>query len=443
MKYLINTDRNSSRKWLEASIITAVILLFTFYFNSNDPFFLKSTFPWIWFGPLFLALSYGLGPAIFSMLVMSAALFLYAHQIDLPFLDFRNYLIAGFLLIVLVGEFSSLWQSKVRHAEEVSRYIENKLDTFSHAFYILRQSHDQLEQSLISKPATLRSVLLQLRKQMLANQGQLNQDTASGLMELLVHFTKVNQGAIYHYIEEIDSFELVAKHEYLAPLNREDPLVVKALENKTTNHYPLSFLTDKDESAYLAAIPIIANGNKIKGIIVIVDMPFLSLNEENLESITILAHYYANSLNAIKASQAILTKYPNCDINFASEFYNFQALMTDKNISSYLVSIALKPSSMSENVMKTFFEQQRSIDSHWLTKGKDKDNNEVPILFSLLPFSNADVVNGYINRMKNLAMQKYQIDIDKSIVFYYQKLKSNIEPMQLIENTFKLIEKNI
>lgn len=74
----------------------------------------------------------------------------------LPFLG-------GLILIMLIGEFSSLWVARTRRAETVQVYLDQRLEYLTHQYYLLRLSHDRLEQDLISRPMAMRDALKTLR----------------------------------------------------------------------------------------------------------------------------------------------------------------------------------------------------------------------------------------------------------------------------------------
>ncbi|MFX5245279.1 hypothetical protein ABTD35_21060, partial [Acinetobacter baumannii] len=64
---------------------------------------------------------------------------------------------------MICGEFSSLWRNRVRRAESVQAYLEQRLEYLTHQHYLLRLSHDRLEQDLISRPVSMRDALVSLR----------------------------------------------------------------------------------------------------------------------------------------------------------------------------------------------------------------------------------------------------------------------------------------
>ena len=131
------------------------------WLNPADPLWIEAAFPWPWFAPLILALRYGPLPGLAgSGLLLAAWLLLnVGHTDDFPKLFF----LGGLILIMLAGEFSSLWLARTRRAETIQLYLDQRLETLTRQYYLLRLSHDRLEQDLISRPISMRDALLKLR----------------------------------------------------------------------------------------------------------------------------------------------------------------------------------------------------------------------------------------------------------------------------------------
>ena len=124
------------------------------WLNPADPLWIDAAFPWPWFAPLILALRYGPLPGLAgSGLLLAAWLLLnVGHTDDFPKLFF----LGGLILIMLAGEFSSLWLARTRRAETVQLYLDQRLENLTRQYYLLRLSHDRLEQDLISRPISMR-----------------------------------------------------------------------------------------------------------------------------------------------------------------------------------------------------------------------------------------------------------------------------------------------
>ncbi len=69
------------------------------------------------------------------------------------------FFLGGLITVMLVGEFSSLWRARTRRAEAVQYYLDQRLEHLIRQYYLLRLSHDRLEQELIGRPMSMRDAL--------------------------------------------------------------------------------------------------------------------------------------------------------------------------------------------------------------------------------------------------------------------------------------------
>ena len=129
--------------------------------NPEDPLWIHASFPWVWFAPVVLALRYGplAGMGAAGILLLTWLGLNTGQHDSFPKLPF----LGGLILIMLIGEFSSLWVARTRRAETVQVYLDQRLEYLTHQYYLLRLSHDRLEQDLISRPMAMRDALKTLR----------------------------------------------------------------------------------------------------------------------------------------------------------------------------------------------------------------------------------------------------------------------------------------
>ena len=92
---------------------------------------------------------------------------------------------------MLVGEFSSLWRARTRRAEAVQYYLDQRLEHLIRQYYLLRLSHDRLEQELIGRPMSMRDALKTLR----GLSG--SDDEAQILLRLLAQYCQISSAALH------------------------------------------------------------------------------------------------------------------------------------------------------------------------------------------------------------------------------------------------------
>ena len=119
------------------------------WLNPLDPLWVRSAFPWAWFAPIILALRYGPFPGLAAagVLLLAWLGFSVSGRIagEFPKINF----LGGLIFVMLCGEFSSARLIRARRAEGVQRYLDQRLDYLTHQYYLLRLSHDRLEQDLL------------------------------------------------------------------------------------------------------------------------------------------------------------------------------------------------------------------------------------------------------------------------------------------------------
>ncbi|MDP2842079.1 MAG: hypothetical protein Q8O06_00380, partial [Acetobacterium sp.] len=129
-------------KWLETLVITAALLLVGYFFNRNDPFFVHADFPWVWFAPLLIALRYGIAPGMFSVSIIFLLCLLMQRQ-GLLAGDFpTNFMLGGVLIALVCGQFSTMWNTRLRRSDSLSRHASERFEQLSRAYFMVRLSHD-------------------------------------------------------------------------------------------------------------------------------------------------------------------------------------------------------------------------------------------------------------------------------------------------------------
>src|SRR5262249_30353052 len=142
----------------------------------------------------------------------------------------------GTLILVMVcGEFCSVWQTRLRRLEYVYRQLEGRVSRLTRRHYLLRLSHERLEQDQIGRPITLRSALAEVRP-LIAEGGQGALPGAPELMRLLVQSCQLEVAALHR--AAAGSIEPVAAARVGEPgaLRPDDPLLRACLESGELAH---------------------------------------------------------------------------------------------------------------------------------------------------------------------------------------------------------------
>lgn len=414
--------------WVESIVISLLTLMATYYFHGHDPFFLQSTFAWIWFAPVIIALHYGVGPAILSLLIISAAFFMQYSSETLENTAYELYLLSGFILTILCGEFNTLWTGRVRRAELQDIYAEEVLNDLSREYYVVRLSHDRLEQNFINKPMTLRFALRDLRQLLIQRGGELTLDVAQRLLNLLHHYCSLYQVGLYVNTKKGIDPQPLAHVGPAVTLNLGDNLIQHSMDKKESSYIAVTHLKDLDGSDYLVSAPMRTSDGVLLGLIVVHDMPFMSLTKETLQILSILAGYFADEQLATKKSINLLKHYPECHWLFAAEMYRLTGLKKELNVDSVVTGIYVRPCQYHEEIYLHLQREHRGLDSVW-----PHEHGEQKVVFNLMPFSDSHSVSGYIQRIEASLKAKFGIDFTHPEIYYHFEYINTSDPLPVIQ----------
>lgn len=286
-------------KWLETLLITAFFLAFSVWQRPEDPFYLTGNFPWPVLGPLLVGLRYGFFMALISALIIIAALgFHLRFEIIAGAREFPYVWTIGVLGIsLLAGEFRDYWGRQQQKLEASNEYRGSRLEEFTRNYYLLKVSHDRLEQQLAGSSSSLREALRRLYAQIDdAGQAGLNRETAELMLQLLVRYGQLQIAGIYAINKGAPEPEPLATVGRFRKVDQKDPLLLHALAERKLVSVQTEFrqrMGDLDTDL-LAAIPLIDSEDRFIGLCVIEAMPFFSFEARSLRLLAILAGHMAD-----------------------------------------------------------------------------------------------------------------------------------------------------
>ncbi len=426
-----------TRFWIgiEIVLITGIILALSFYFDPQDPMMLEAPFPWIWFAPVLIALRYGTLAGAGSIVIIFAALFSFEPRALLISTHYRVYMLGGVLLMVVCGEFYNAWDDSKRRYSQLNEYIRKRLDGLNRAYYIIRLSHDRLEQSLISRPVTLRSAVGELRKLLVDVQGNLSSDIASRFLHILEQYCSLDRAALYLAQKGKLDANPIASVGGKLPLDLDDVLVKKSLSSSGVHYFGVNQIEEKEQSKYLVVTTFRDEDDSVLGLLAIEKMPFWALNDEILQSLLVLVSYMSESIWSTQSAKETLKIYSDCTLQFSLELNNLLSLKKQLNVDSALVAFAINHTDRYENILLGIQNRQRGLDVGWRYKGENQD-----ILFVILPFSSATAVEGFRNRFSGYLKEEFGVILGGEEV-YLRYLQLSSEPaLQVIKKLLGYVD---
>ncbi|MFE8643602.1 PelD GGDEF domain-containing protein [Sphingomonas sp. NCPPB 2930] len=404
---LADPDARAPVMLVETLLLPLVALALGVLMEPQDPLWEMAPFPWSWLAPVIVALRYGPLPGLGAACVLAIGwLGLHPGGYDaFP----QVYFLGGLILVMLVGEFSSLWQARTRRAENVQVYLDQRLEHLVRQYYLLRLSHDRLEQELIGRPMSMRDALSTLQ-----SVGSTDQDVAQGaetLLRLLAQYCQLESASLYAADDAHIDPEPIARLGNGAAIDPFDPLVQQATETRKLCHVS-QVLAGQQQTQYLAVAPLLDLGGEIYGLLVVDDMPFFSLQDENLQTINLLLGYYTDGLAMKALAEPIQARLPECPANFAFESQRLAHIRDTAQVPSVIVALEFLPRAIDAGLPDQIQRLKRELDEGWLIQGPNRH-----VLAMLMPLGDSATAEGYINRLELWSDQKTSQPLAESGVF--------------------------
>lgn len=394
----------------ETIVLTALGLIFGFWFAPDRPFFSLLGFSWLTLGPFLAGLRYGFAysfnSALFLIILMWGASEYYPPWQGLSFTSTTVSLV---FFALCAGEFRNYWYRQTLQLKAAAAYSEQRLEQVSKAFNLLRISHDKLEQQIASR-RSLRDSILAVRRHIMKAQ-----ITDAGIAELSSLILRVF--ADYVSVQQAGLFDIQAAREknhfnlkILAfiggafEVNMRDQLLLKAMATKKTHSLKVEAIAEKQyQDTLLLAIPLVDVFGNFIGLALVNKMPFRAFRADNIQLASILAGHIADIISIRSASQ------PLKDIELQNFTVHLMRCLEDVRsyaISGCLVAIQLTDKQRMQSIYTLITSGQRGLDYSWTTKNR---NGEI-IIFILLPLTDLAGVQGYRVRLKKMVMENYAFD---------------------------------
>lgn len=420
-----------ARPWvtlLEMVLLPLIAVTLGLLWNPEDPLWIDAGFPWAWLAVVIVALRYGPLAGVGSACVLLLAwLAINVGRYDaFP----QTFFLGGLILVLLVGEFSSLWQARTRRAENVQLYLDQRLEHLVRQYYLLRLSHDRLEQELIGRPMSMRDALSAL--QSIGSPDQTPEDGAQVLLRLLAQYCQIESAVLYPVRGDELDLQPVASMGAPTALVVSDPLVQQALETRKLCHISQA-VAQGQQSRYLAAAPLLDLGGDLYGLLIIDDMPFFSLQDENLQTINLLLGYYTDGLATQTLSRPIVEALPDCPPDFAFEAQRLSHIHETTGVPSVIVALECSPRALDKGLPAQIERLKRELDESWLIRGPDRC-----VLAMLMPLGDAATAEGYISRLESWSKQKSGQALEDAGVFPHIVPLASDTPLNVLQRLHAL-----
>lgn len=400
------------------AVVVAIGILWLFV--PDNPLLLGYGFPWIWLIPLILALRYGTLLGALAALVVLGAWWVFYGQTAAAGSFPRMYFLGGLMLVLIGGQFGDIWGARLSRARTVNGYLNDRLAALTKNHFLLRLSHERLENDLLAKPTTLRDTLTQLRNIALAARehgGGTNQPDVAQLpgavafLQWTAQACQLEVAAMVrvsgkHGANRIDT-EPVARVGAPFDIVADDPLIQHCIDTHTLGHPQAPELRTEDSSRYVACAPVLSGADELIGIVVVQQMPFLSLSYENLQFLLVLLGYYADGVRHLTVSSEILDLVPDAPYEFALDLGRLARLHRDTGIDSSVVALIFDQDETSDALFESVVRSRRALDVVWQASGKGRR-----AIITLMPLSGAGAVSAYLVRIEDSLRAQFGVDFE-------------------------------
>ena len=252
-------------RMLETVVLVLLALAMSHWVWPEDIFGIQSQFPWLWIVPAVLAMRYGSGIGVLAVVLMLSSWLMISHYGNafgfyLPASAFpKNYFLGGLILTLLCGQFSEVWNVRIRRVRAINAYLDERLTTLTKNHFLLRLSHERLEQDQLSKPLTLRESLERLRAIMVGQQtGPANPlPGADAFLQILMQSCQLEVASVHACLDGAIIPKAIAMLGEATPLEAGDPMLTHSLLEEKLTHLQSATLNQShfDVSHYMICAP--------------------------------------------------------------------------------------------------------------------------------------------------------------------------------------------
>lgn len=400
---LTSAETTQPSAWFEMLLILTIALALSYWVRPENPFFLNESFPWILIAPMLIALRYGFFFGFISVLILLAVFELavrYAviSQTEIPY----TYMIGCVITTMLVGEFRDFWQRRLDLLSESNSYRQLRLDEFTRTFYLLKVSHDRLEQELAGSGQSLREAIRSVQRDIAMEEGLLTPAMATSMLNLFVDYGSLQRCALIGVTKaNSPDPEPLANVGGMRDVDVNDPLVQRCLQTASLVAVNVEFVENQAEaSQYLLCIPLADCSGRIWAVLVVESLPFFILNDKTLRLLTIIAGHLADKISH-QSEAPVDLRLPE------QQFFNvnMQRAMRDRtrhHVPAVLIFFAIAENENPRRFVNMLHAMRRGLDVMLLMDGEARR-----LVWLLLPLTDTLGLEGYQIRLEDKVRQEY------------------------------------
>ncbi|TAL86541.1 MAG: hypothetical protein EPN74_04555 [Rhodanobacter sp.] len=392
------------KKSLEAVLLPLLALVLLYLWTGAH-----FDYPWWWLAPLAIALRYGVAYGIGSGLVLIVGYFIEIWFLGVAHTQPGGEIVGGLIATYLAGLYASHSRSRLIEANASLAYLEERLESLTRVFYVTRLSHGRLEENLITKSYDLRTALDAIAAELGKSEMQGTEWPSRPLghiLQLLAYYGRLSTSGIYQVVGDKVQTEPMASLGAPFTLDVHDPLVGGVMEKAQLAYYSVDQILGGQASAYRVVLPMSAADGTLLALIVVVDLPLLAVDEENLLTLAAMTAFVADAMRAGQLSQAVRHLVPTCPSAFALEWIRLGHLRQHAEVHS--AWILLTPGhDATAGVIELIDGARRGLDQYWRSPLAPSQ----PGLMVLLVLAGQGATEGFLQRIDALCREHLGADL--------------------------------
>ncbi|WP_299013337.1 PelD GGDEF domain-containing protein [uncultured Photobacterium sp.] len=380
--------------WLETTVVSVISIYVWAQSDFLTPTLDQHKFFWPMFGPLLIALRYGFAKGIICSLLMNAGLAsimnITGHLEYFPF----SIAVGTVLATMITGEFHDYWRNINQKHILDHQYMNQRLDSFTQHYHLLKVSHDQLEQRTAGQTVSLRASINELQK--IASQyGEHRLDQLGlPLLNLLANIGGLEVAGIYRVIDgKVDdqAQAILGDHHQMIP---DDPMLLDMLKcGKLLSPAKLGEnMTHK--SRYQLCIPLLDTQKRLQAIVLAESTKFYMLTPANIALLSLVANHAADLLSDAIVAPVLQRHQNNLFLRYLDR--------AEYNKRHYGANTALVAcidiQGDHKDILDSIINYRRGADVYWSCQ----TNQGQPALTVLLPLTTTYDAQQYVTRLREI-----------------------------------------
>lgn len=289
------SPRAEGGPWLETVASAVAVFLLGRWLRPEDPYFLGGPFSWPVLVVVLVGLQHGVARGLGAAVALGLGMTIAPGAPMGP--GFPGETCLGLLsAAVIAGGFHGRWYRRLAHAEHQAGEARVRWERLSREWYLLRASHERLEERLVGGAPSLREVLSQLEAP--GSGEEPPRVMGERLLGLVASHCGVQAAALYALEDGRWGAEPVAVLGACG-VRSEDPLVRAALGSRRLAS-ACSFSESGGDSKLLAAVPLVDGDGCVRGVLAISEMQFISFNDDTLRLLAALGRHVGELLARVR-----------------------------------------------------------------------------------------------------------------------------------------------